>query len=1037
MKSFITGKSVLSTLRKRLDNDSSTLKDVGQITLFGTAIAIGEPITIGIAVANILKTAGSCISLCTNVIDKYNNKDPELDKLKDENEKFEVLYYVLCQQSYLTAVKRVFKQRELYNIKEGEFTPNPLDQAAAQQIESLIKDLPRMEIYYFFTAEPMALNVPLYSAYSEWLGKIFYQTGYDRDQARELIHEIEKEARDCFYKNISKRADAYDWIRNYLLINETVDSKTKIAETLAIVEKLAKNWLDKESSDQYDYTEEWNDYKDKLKELPDKKESMFNEEFGVRKVFVCPEVDYSRQGFDKALTIKNRDLGILLGGLLSNRNTNEDLIFLCGGPGSGKSTLCRLLCDRLARMDNVHPILLKLRKLEDCSDIGGFVEDSLKQLGLIDEIKDLKKLKNVILVLDGFDEVMMANKVKLTTLFRNLKDELDLPAFKETKVLIAGRDTLFPHGEGMPRGSHILELKPFNKKRVKLWGKKWAQTPHHRHSNNDFKPEIQLEAKYEGEKPAMHHLVSWPLTLHLVARIHASGLIDLSEKAKIEKAYVYKCILYDSIIRQIDKKRSADDRGRLEPKELHQFIMDIAWHMHLEGRDIIDAQKTDLFLKDLAFGCSNCSNELIDARETAVLNAPTFIGKDDRGIEFVHKSFLEYLTAESITQRLEAIHEKGTSTSNPDPVFFKSDNDVIRILTELLCIQPVTEEIAEYIQPMIGTYTEYDPLTAYDEKYSTQDHSDRLNDLILRLKARYAAGVKGEDLPEIINTLQKMNKTVNITTAHSLYVVGLLNILIMLHKRLNKQRFYMFEGIDGRNQLLATIALKHSTLEEAIINAGWKWITAVSHTNKDNTKKNIDTYNPFIDAMVGDAVRTVHIEADTNRTTRYTKITEDKHIPGMYIRERAQEIYDRLQMAIEWIKTYKHDRDGKLKHDQNKHDPKFIEIENAITNWTRAITQAARAVRHFTQVNSLETGELQTNQKYNAHLILGAAEAAQEDINKARDAGHRVIRIITQRQKKFKMDPMRRHRMTGPMQLLGAAATATTRLFRPLLDPDV
>jgi hypothetical protein len=47
-----------------------------------------------------------------------------------------------------------------------------------------------------------------------------------------------------------------------------------------------------------------------------------------------------------------------------------------------------------------------------------------------------------------------------------------------------------------------------------------------------------------GSSPvsALHHLVTWPLTLHLVARVHTNGgLPDPSQEGvQIDKAYLYR-----------------------------------------------------------------------------------------------------------------------------------------------------------------------------------------------------------------------------------------------------------------------------------------------------------------------------------------------------------------------------------------------------------------------------------------------------------------------------------------------------------------
>nr|WP_319393430.1 ATP-binding protein [uncultured Desulfobacter sp.] len=303
---------------------------------------------------------------------------------------------------------------------------------------------------------------------------------------------------------------------------------------------------------------------------------MFNESFGVRKVFICPEVDYFRRIINEPPKKNTRDLSTLLGGLLSKRVSNRDLIFICGGPGSGKSTICKLLCDQLSKNENIYPVLLKLRKLKDCNNVTGFIEKSLRNEHLIGDIQDLRLLKNIVIVLDGFDEVVMANRDKLKNFFIILKDELQTYPFRETKIIISGRDTLFPNGYGIPDYSHVLELRPFNKQRGKRWGEKWNDIKNCMPNGKKFRPEIHFSSEESEKKTALNHLVSWPLTLHLVARVHANGFIDLSKNINIGKAFIYKFILHDTSLRQESKGGDFRDLARFDQKTMRKFLMEVA-----------------------------------------------------------------------------------------------------------------------------------------------------------------------------------------------------------------------------------------------------------------------------------------------------------------------------------------------------------------------------------------------------------------------------------------------------------------------------
>jgi predicted NACHT family NTPase len=117
----------------------------------------------------------------------------------------------------------------------------------------------------------------------------------------------------------------------------------------------------------------WARYKNSLLELPDQKETMFAEQFGVRQVFVQPVARYKVAGMslDQGATVP--DVANLIAGLISDRVPGDELILLCGGPGSGKSTLCRIVASELASNQEMHPVFLRLRRLQDGQDIPSFV----------------------------------------------------------------------------------------------------------------------------------------------------------------------------------------------------------------------------------------------------------------------------------------------------------------------------------------------------------------------------------------------------------------------------------------------------------------------------------------------------------------------------------------------------------------------------------------------------------------------------------------------------------------------------------------
>ena len=111
----------------------------------------------------------------------------------------------------------------------------------------------------------------------------------------------------------------------------------------------------------------------------------------------------------------------------------------------------------------------------------------------------------------------MASRARLREFFRGLKDDMASAPLRKAKAIVSGRDTLFPNGQGLPTGAHVVSLLPFDKKRIEAWGQKWREL-HPGKKMAKFMPEnfISEHAESKGRSiPPLHHLVSWPLTLHL------------------------------------------------------------------------------------------------------------------------------------------------------------------------------------------------------------------------------------------------------------------------------------------------------------------------------------------------------------------------------------------------------------------------------------------------------------------------------------------------------------------------------------------
>ena len=340
-----------------------------------------------------------------------------------------------------------------------------------------IETLVDVKVQYVIGVPPLDRSDPFLKGFRGWLAMCVAACGLASYQANWLSNRVIDGARQKFRTHLMGTSRSAVLMRDYLAYRFWGNRELKSREGIPALNEPLRDWVSSATMAVNARQEAWSAYRNYLENLPDQSETMFNENFGVRSVFQPPIIAYHVNGREHAHGEPDlvEDVGLLLGGLISDRVSGEDLIILSGGPGSGKSTFCRILASQLAAMPEMHPVFLRLRRAKEGTDITAFIEESMQRRGLIDRLSDLRLLSNLVLILDGFDELAMSSKARLRQFFNILHDELSHGPLRDAKVIVSGRDTLFPKGEGMPPGSHVLSLRPFDRERVRMWGSDVAE----------------------------------------------------------------------------------------------------------------------------------------------------------------------------------------------------------------------------------------------------------------------------------------------------------------------------------------------------------------------------------------------------------------------------------------------------------------------------------------------------------------------------------------------------------------------------------
>lgn len=729
-------------LREQLSDDGTLLKDFGAILAFSTTVAASFTApTVPSLVSSVLGAAGACLSASMRILARIRPETSRheggstLPDTAASYERFRLLFYVACQRAFFEAISNNPKLKKLAK-KRGE-PPRLAIDAIASSLKEKVAQIEEAEVRFHYSIDPASRSLPLFDVYGDWLTTAFNVPGLGLS-AESLAREVVADARTRLRVALSEGRPPYDWIRNFLAL-ESEDHLAEINLALDALRTTLNGWKGEAASTLRNQGS-WARYRQYLRSLPEQKESMYNEDFGVSEVFVAPEVGYHRAGLAGTPDVPDEvsNLGRLLGALLSSRSSADDLIILSGGPGSGKSTLCRMLARGLANEQEFHPIFLKLRRCKEGEEISSFLEDALVREDLVSRISDLREIHNIVVILDGFDELVLASRAKLRHFFNVLLEDLRNGPLRGCKLVVSGRDTLFPGGDGLPRGSHVISLRPFDHRRVKTWSRKWRV----RHSTGpgaSFYPEVLLSSEEQAQVSAVQQLVSWPLTLHLLARLHTSGLFELGAFSDaVDKAYLYRGILHETAMRQVTQ---AEGRGRLEPTQMRSFLREIAWAMYsrsidsMELQDVIPVARTffgSVGLDDLAVS---------ELAEVAVVNAPELQKGDETGFEFVHKSFAEFLVAEKLASAVDRVCHRVIDVDGQES-WQLSTSHASAECARLFGIRLLSSEVQEMLDPMLGTFSEFRRGSRVEERASLEMRRCGLTRVMERFQELFAVFVK-------------------------------------------------------------------------------------------------------------------------------------------------------------------------------------------------------------------------------------------------------------------------------------------------------
>ncbi|MBD2530048.1 pentapeptide repeat-containing protein [Nostoc flagelliforme FACHB-838] len=444
---------------------------------------------------------------------------------------------------------------------------------------------------------------------------------------------------------------------------------------------------------------------------------------------------------------------------LLNPNNLEQVMFVQGGPGRGKSVFCRMFSDWVRQ--HLHPIwtpiLIRLRDLDSFeSRLENTLEAELK-INFIQNDKNWLTNKNtrVLFILDGFDELHIEARTNL-----NLEAFIkQVSGFQEEcksyrdmghRVLITGRSMSLQGIPHLPRNLERVEIAEMDRELQQKWLDKWEQLPANKEKTAAFGQFLQ------GDKcpSEVKKLAQEPLLLYLLAAMYRDGklAIDKLEQASHSTA---KIVIYQESLNWVLTKQRSEvkvsqqngtefvdlnpDITQQKPEDLKRILTEAAVCVVQLGGEFASMSMLEARLQDdeaakalIEKAKEKLGNEALKTALAAFYIRPA--DKQEGGVEFFHKSFGEFLFAERLKVRLKAWTQYYEAEDGRQLVI--SEAQMNWQIYDLLGFGRLTREIVEYLMGLL-----------------TENQDFRWEQLFKRLEKFYVNWCKGKFIDSAEETL--------------------------------------------------------------------------------------------------------------------------------------------------------------------------------------------------------------------------------------------------------------------------------------------
>ncbi|HEY9801522.1 MAG TPA: pentapeptide repeat-containing protein [Leptolyngbyaceae cyanobacterium] len=462
---------------------------------------------------------------------------------------------------------------------------------------------------------------------------------------------------------------------------------------------------------------------------------------------------------------------------LNKDEKNRQVIFIQAWPGRGKSVFCKMFADSIR--EQLHPIWTPiLIRLRDIDTFEPNIENTLRAAvrenfaNRDDWLSD--RSTRYLFILDGFDELRFEGRTA-----KGIEDFLGQVGNYQAhtgcrhQFLVTGRESaLYGIENRLPTNLIRLEISLMNDSLQNEWLEKWSKL-----FGQDTADNFQDFIRKSNCPYRVKELAREPLLLYLLAVMHRDNELNISMFEGADEAKA-KIIIYqktlDWVLTKQRPERLNQELTEFDTEDLRLILTEAGLCVTQSGREwasittIEERIKNDKSARDMLERAKHNlgENPLKNACGAFYLRPAKASDSAEGAMEFIHKSFGEFLCAQRIIESLKKWVRLDPGSRRER--FVIDDEQLSEEIYDLFNYGGLSLEIVEYLMPLLDL----------EEKFNYIKLFERLEDFYIHWCTGDFINGCPKNIP--LNQMQKFQKQSIILDLREVDIYAGLNVMILL-----------------------------------------------------------------------------------------------------------------------------------------------------------------------------------------------------------------------------------------------------------------